>query len=180
MYDRNGLELTTAAADTLNSYRLTAVSIKNRKFIAISNQSYQRKGEWTMFNIGMFKDPRDAAYVAQEYERQYGKHITRQKVTDGEWREFANDFVKNIDIPEWVFPAEGLSIDEMTGESGYRRNHVESAREALVEALQLLKRKIPPLSEVPTLIKKVENKYNTGLSYREAAKEVALTRQVIS
>lgn len=168
--DRNGLEL-TSVSDSLNSYRLTAVNTKIKKIIAYAAGTRKSNNEFNMFTIGQYDDPRDAAYVAQEFEKKVTKAEVRQMVVDGTFADFARKFRNDIEIPVWAYPAEGMSIDEMLG-SVYKRNYVETAREALVEALGIANKKAPALKEAAAMIKKVDDLVKTGLTLRQAAATV--------
>lgn len=169
-FDRNGLEL-TPAADTLNAYRLTAVNTKTKKFSAYAAGTRKSNQEFNMFNIGYYDDPRDAAYVAQEFEKKVSKSQVREMATDGTFAEFAKDFRSNIEIPEWVYPAEGMSIDEMLNTT-YKRNYVVTAREALVEAIKVFNKPVPSLKDAAAMIKKVEAFVKEGMTLRAAAAKV--------
>ena len=173
MYDHNGLEL-TPAADTMNAYRLTAVDLTEKKFSAYASAKPTYKNEWSMIKIGMFKDSRDAAFVAQQFEKHYDKVTVRQMVTDKTFRDVANEFVANLEIPEWQYPAEGFTIEELLGGGYevYKKNYVDNARDALVEAFKVSGKKIPVIAEAKKLIERVEQLYKTGITYREAAKTV--------
>lgn len=168
--DRNGLEL-TLAADTLNAYRLTAVNTKTKKFSAYAAGTRKSNNEFNMFTIGLYDDARDAAYVAQEFEKKVSKSQVREMVTDGTFAEFAKDFRSNIEIPEWVYPAEGMTIDEMLNTT-YKRNYVLNAREALVEAINVFKKPVPSLKDAAAMIKKVEAAVKEGMTLRAAAAKV--------
>lgn len=166
-FDRNGLEL-TPAADTLNAYRLTAVNTKIKKFTAYAAGTRKSNNEFNMFTIGLYNDPRDAAYVAQTFEKKMSKAQVREMVTDGTFAEYAKEFRSNIEIPDWVYPAEGMTIDEMLNTT-YKRNYVLDAREALVEAINVFKKPVPSLKEAAVLIKKVEAAVKEGMTLRAAA-----------
>jgi hypothetical protein len=174
MYDRNGLQL-AASNDpkTKNSYRMTSVDLKERKYFAYARAS-RPKGQmqWSMFKIAGFNDPRDAAFVAQEFEKQHKSEYIRELVTDGLFYKYAKEFAQNIDIPEWKYPAEGYLIEDHLNDYGYKVNRVDSARDALVEAIKVFGLKPPSLKEVPNLIAAVEKNYEEGMSYREAARNV--------
>jgi len=170
MYDRNGLQL-TAQSNTLNSYRLTAVSLKVKKYSAYARAD-RTKGnlEWTMFSIGLFNDPRDAAFVAGEFEKTYTKEQIRQMINDETFRETCNEFKTGLDIPVWQFPAEGLLIHDILSDYKYDRNYVADAKEALREVIKTFKLQVPAMSAIAALVAKVETIYSTGKTYREAAK----------
>ena len=170
MYDRNGLQL-SPVAETMNSYRLTAVDLKNRKYSAYAMASRPKgPNQWAMFPSGtQFKDPRDAAYVAQEFEKHYSKEQVRQMHTDGVLHQVTLEFVENTEIPEWGFPAEGLLIEDILNDYGYKQNRVSSPVEALKEAIKVTGCNTPPLKKVNTLVSAVQEKYDSGFSYREAA-----------
>ena len=168
--DRNGLEL-TPAADTMNAYRLTSVNTSTKKFTAYAAGTRKSNQEFNMFAIGAYTDPRDAAYVAQEFEKKVSKSQVREMVTDGTFAEFAKEFRTNIEIPEWVYPAEGMTIDEMLNTT-YKRNYVLDAREALVEAINVFKKPVPSLKDAAVMIKKVEAAVKEGLTLRAAAAKV--------
>lgn len=169
MFDRNGLEL-TPVAESLNSYKLTAVNVEANRYSAYAAGTRKHKNEWNMFRIGNYKDPRDAAFVAQEFAKQYDQVKVRQLVTDGLFNEVAREFRENIEIPEWQFPAEGLTIEDITCDYGYKTNRVDCAKEALREAVKVFEVQVPSLKEIPTLVKKVQALYDKGHNYREAAK----------
>lgn len=173
MYDRNGLQLSTANAETLNSYRLTAVDLKVRKYSAYARASRPKGNlQWSMFKVGkLFDDPRDAAYIAQEFEKQYTQDQVRTMVTDETFYDVARDFVENIEIPKWDYPAEGLLIEDILNDYGYKVNRVDNAREALVEAINVFGLTTPPLKKGKELINTVNKYYETGMTYREAARK---------
>jgi hypothetical protein len=174
MYDRNGLQLSTAKAETLNTYRLTSVDLTTKKYTAYARAS--RPGgnnQWSMFKIGnQFKDPRDAAYVAQEFEKQYTHEQVRQMYTDGTFYDIGREFVQNLEIPEWNYPAEGLLVEDILNDYGYKQNYVPDAKTALREAISVFGIKPPSIKDIPGLVKKVETLYNEGATYREAAMKV--------
>lgn len=173
MYDRNGLQLTPIKRNNLNSYRLTAVDLTERKYSAYARAYTNQKNVWSMYKIGsLYDDPRDAAFVAQEFEKVYDSHKVRQMVTDGIFYETARQYAKNVEIPEWEFPAEGLLIEDILNDYGYEANRVEDAKSALVEAYKVFQIKPPALKEVPALVKKVEEYFAKGMSYRQAARKV--------
>jgi hypothetical protein len=174
MYDRNGLQLSTAQSETLNSYYKTAVDLTIKKYAAVAYATRRHNNEWAMFTIGDYDDPRDAAYVAQEFFKVYSKESVRTLQTDGEFSQVAREFRETIEIPEWQFPAEGLLIEDILNESanGYKQNYVADARTALLEAINVFKLQTPNLKTAKTLINKVEEAYKTGLSYREAARNI--------
>lgn len=169
MYDHNGLQL-TPMANTMNTYRRTAVNLTERKYAAYA-AAYQSKKEFAMATIGLYKDARDAAYVAQEFEKVYDKYKVRQMITDSTFSTIAREFRENIEIPEWKFPAEGLDFDDILGEK-YRTNYVNNAREALLERIRIVGAKAPALKQATEMIKKVEEFYRNGMNYRQAAMEV--------
>lgn len=179
-YDRNGLEL-TPVSDSLNSYKFTAVDRKNKYFVSyaqatqytkqIQSNKYAEK-IYSMIYIGYHKDPRDAAYVGQVFNELYTEEQIYNMAVDGEFRQIAKDFVNNIEIPKWKHPAEGLTMDDIVGNNSYKKNRVVDAREALVEAIEQFGVKVPSLAEVKNMIAHVEELYNNGYSYRNAAKTV--------
>lgn len=173
MYDHNGLQL-TPAADTMNAYRRTAVNLGEKKFSAYAASRPRFKGDFSMHSIGMYKDPRDAAFVAQEFEKLYDKEKVRQMVTDGTLTEIARDFRETIEIPEWQYEPEGFTIEELLngGYEEYKRNYVDNAKEALVEALRVAEKKTPDLKTAKKMIEEVENLKASGMTYRNAAKTV--------
>jgi hypothetical protein len=172
MFDRNGLEL-SPVADTKNAYKLTSVNVKRGKFNAYARSAFRNKNEFTMCNFAKFDDPRDAAFVAQEFAKEYDKEAVRQMVVDGTFLEVANEFVAGLEIPEWKFPAEGLTIDDILCDYSYTKNHVPTARDALIEVFKVFGGKPPAVAEATKMIKKVDELYNSGMSYREAARQVA-------
>jgi hypothetical protein len=172
MYDRNGLEL-SPVAETFNSYRLTAINMSKRKYTAYAQASRDRgEKQWSMFNIADFDDPRDAAFVAQEFAKLYDRYQIRQMVTDGSFREVCKEFLSNLEIPEWQFPAEGLSFEDITGDYGYRQNYVSDARQAVLEVIRMYQMPTLDLAAAKQKIAEVEKFYARGLTLREAAKFV--------
>ena len=174
MYDRNGLQLSTAKANTLNTYRLTAVDLNNKKYAPYARASKPKGNlQWSVFNIGtLYKDPRDAAYIAQEFEKLYNPDQVREMVTDGVFYDVARDFVESTEIPEWQFPAEGLLIEDILNDFGYKQNYVSDSKSALREVISVFGLKAPSLKDINGLVAKVEELYNEGASYRQAAKIV--------
>ena len=172
MFDRNGLKLSSPERESLNTYYRTAVDLTSKTYSAVAYATAEFKNQWSMFTIGDFKDPRDAAYVAQEFFKQYDKNAVRLLAKDGDWTEVAREFRQNIEIPTWQYPAEGLSIEDILGETGrgYKNNYVSDARAALVEVIKVFELKTPDLKMAKTLINKVEEAYKGGKSYREAAR----------
>lgn len=168
-YDLNGLEL-TPMAETLNSYFLTAVQTKLRKYEAYAAGT-SKKNVWTKHRIGMFNDPRDAAFVAQEFARIYSKDTVDELVRDGNFAEVAKEFRETIEIPEWKYPAEGLDFDDIEGGS-YKLNYVNNARDALVEAIKVLGKKVPSIADAKKMISKVEDSVAEGMTYRTAAHQL--------
>jgi hypothetical protein len=169
-YDMNGLQL-TSVSESKNSYRLTAVDLKQKKIAAYAASKPPHQNVWSMHNIGLYKDPRDAAFVAQEFEKKYDKITVRQMIVDGTFYDIAREFRQNIDIPEWKYPAEGMTIEEMLG-SKYKMNYVNNARDALLEAMKVENIKSPIVSKAKEMMAKVENLAKTGITFREAAKQV--------
>lgn len=169
-YDLNGLQL-TPAADTMNTYRLTAVNLREQKFSAYAASRPSHRNEFSMHTIGLYSDPRDAAFVAQEFEKRYNKDEVRTLVKDGLFAAVARHFRETIEIPEWQYPAEGLTIEEMLGGS-YTRNYVDNARDALVEAIKVTGAKAPPLAQAKALMARVEELVRGGITYRMAARQV--------
>lgn len=173
MYDHNGLEL-TPMSDTMNSYKMTAVDLTKKKFIAYVRSAVRSKNEFSMFNISFHNDPRDAAFVAQEFAKKYSKEVVRSMVIDGTFKEFAKEFSENLEIPVWKYYAEGFSIEELIngGFEEYQKNYAATAKDAIVEAIKVLGKKTPDLKTAKAIIEKVENLYKTGMSYRAAANQI--------
>lgn len=169
-YDQNGLQL-TPVSDSKNSYRLTAVDLLQKKFAAYAASKPPHNNVWSMHTIGLYKDPRDAAYVAQEFEKIYTKEQVRQMIVDSTFTEIAREFRENIDIPDWKYRAEGMSIEDMLG-GKYTTNYVNNARDALVEAIRVAGVKAPPINKAKELMNKVECLVRTGITYREAARKI--------
>lgn len=169
-YDQNGLEL-TPVSNSLNAYRLTAVDVTAQKYAAYAASKPTHKNEWSMHTIGLYKDPRDAAFVAQEFAKIYDKFAVRQMVIDCTLNQVAKDFRESIDIPEWKYQAEGLSFDDILG-GKYNTNYVNNAKDALVEALRVSNMKAPALKVAIEMMSKVENLVKSGMTYRSAAKFV--------
>jgi len=174
MYDRNGLQLSTAQSETLNTYRLTAVDLKTRKYNAYAQASRPKgQNQWAMFHIGtQFKDPRDAAFIAQEFEKVYDKDQVRRMHTDGIFYEVAREFISKTEIPEWKYKAEGLLVEDILNDYGYKHNYVPDSKTALREVISVFGLKTPKLKEVKQLVEQVETLYNQGMTYREAARKV--------
>ena len=166
----NGLQL-TPVYDSKNSYRLTAVDLTQKKFAAYAASKPPHNNVWSMHTIGMYKDPRDAAYVAQEFEKVYTKEQVRQMIVDATFTETARDFRENIEIPEWRYRAEGMSIDEMIG-GNYKTNYVDNAKDALVEAIRVHGVKAPALAIAKKMMAEVENLVRQGMTYRYAAHKI--------
>ena len=173
MFDHNGLEL-TPAAETMNAYRLTAVDLKAKKFAGYARAKPRFKDDWSMYRIGYFSDPRDAAYVAQAFEKKFDSVKVRQMVTDGLFDEIAVEFSSSLEIPEWKYQAEGFSVEELIngGYEEYKKNYVDNAKEALVEFFKVTNTKPPTLEVAKKLIADVEKMYKTGKTYRESAKAI--------
>lgn len=168
MYDRNGLEL-TSVSDAKTAYKHTAANVKQRNYSAVVSA---KGANFRMQTIGQFNDDRDAAFIGQEFARLYDEIAVGQMVVDGTFREIADTFVLTTDTPEWQYPSEGMTFDEMIGDETYTKNRVASAREALVEAINTFNQPTPPIKEAKKLIEKVEQLYKGGISYREAARVV--------
>jgi hypothetical protein len=170
MYDHNGLEL-TPMAETMNSYKMTNVNLTRKKFAAYARATAKHAKEMSMFDIAYFDDPRDAAFIAQEFAKKFSKETVRSMVTDGTFKETAKEFAQNLEIPEWKYQAEGFSIEELLngGYEEYKKNYAATAKDALVEAIKVLGKKTPDLKTSKIIIEKVENLYKTGMNYRDAA-----------
>lgn len=166
-YDLNGLQL-TPVSDSLNAYRLTAVDTVNEKYSAYAASKPTHKNEWSMHTIGLYKDPRDAAHVAQEFAKLHDKVKVRQMIIDGTFTEIAREFRENIEIPEWKYPAEGLSFEDILG-GKYKTNYVNNAKDALLEAMRVFNIKAPALNIAKKMMDEVENLARQGMSYRSAA-----------
>ena len=170
IYDQNGLQL-SEVAETMNAYRLTAVDKTVKKFVAYARAARSSNDEWSMYDLGFFKDPRDAAYAAQEFELLYTKEQIRQMVIDKVFYETARDYRETLEIPEWQYPAEGLDMDDILGGS-YKMNYVNNAREALVEALGVMNKKVPVLAIAKLMMNEVEKLVKNGTTYRNAAHKI--------
>lgn len=172
-YDRNGLEL-TPICNSKNSYKFTTVVPASRKYAAYA-QAVRFSGVFSMVTIGKFDDPRDAAYIGQMFSKQYDINQVYQMVIDKTFDQVAEQFIKDTEIPEWKYPAEGLDWDDILGVKGSTKNRVDSAREALIEALKNAGKPIPVLAKAKQMIAEVEKLYNQGMSFRGAAKHVVAT-----
>lgn len=175
-YDRNGLQL-SPVKHSMNAYRLTSVDVTNKKFDAYINVVWDDPSRYKMHEIGSYKDPRDAAYVAQEFEKihfsdERSKSYVKDLINEGKFAAFAREFRQSIEIPEWQYPAEGLDMEDITNDYGYKQNRVEDARQALIECIKVFNLTPPPLNQAKNLIAKVEGLYKKGKGYREAAKLV--------
>lgn len=169
-YDNNGLEL-TPVANSLNAYRLTAVDMTEKKYAAYAASKPRRKNDWSMHTIGLYKDPRDAAFVAQEFAKLHDKVAVRQMITDNTFIDIVRAFRETIEIPVWKFDPEGLSFDDILG-GKYKTNYVNNAKDAIIEALRVFQKKTPSLAEGKILLQKVEAMVKSGLNYRQAAHSV--------
>lgn len=176
-YDMNGLQL-TSVSESKNSYRLTAVDLSQKKIAAYAASKPPHNNVWSMHKIGLYKDPRDAAFVAQEFEKKYDKSAVRQMIVDGTFYEIAREFRETIEIPEWKYPAEGMTIDEMIG-GKYKTNYVNNSRDALLEAIRIANIKVPPINKAKEMMNSVEDFVRSGITYREAAKKVVFAEFLI-
>ena len=175
MYDHNGLEL-TPMSETMNSYKMTSVDLKRKRFCAYA-QATQKHKEFSMFSVSFHKDPRDAAFIGQEIAKKFSKDAVRSMMVDGTAKEILRGFAASLEIPEWKYQAEGFSIEELLngGFDDYKKNYAATAKDALVEAIKLLRKKTPDLKTAKEILDKVEALYKSGLTYREAAKQVLET-----
>ena len=169
MYDRNGLALSPVATSN-NAYVFTSLNIRQRKFNAYARMAGARK-EFTMLNFGAFNDPRDAAHIAQEFNKAYCKDQIRQMYVDDTFQEIAKEFINNTEIPDWKYPAEGLTVADIECDYGYTDNWVAGPREALVEVIKVFGIKPPPLNEAKVLVQKVSQLVASGMSLRQAARQ---------
>lgn len=173
MYDRNGLEL-SPIAETKNAYKLTSVNMRLRKYNAYARSAHRNRKEFTMLNFPQkFDDPRDAAFAAQEFAKLYDKEAVRQMAVDGVFTDIARELVDNLEFPEWQFPAEGITIQDILCDYGYTKNHVTTARDALVEVFKVFSIRPPQVKQATKMITEVEALYQSGMSLREAARKVA-------
>lgn len=176
-YDQNGLEL-SPIAECKNAYLRTTVDLTAKKFTAYAYAKATRTGEWTMYTFARFDDARDAAFVAQEFQKKYPPEVCRQMVTDGTLLETGRQFAADLEIPEWKYPAEGFTIEEHLngGYSDGMKNYVDNARDAMREALKAAHKKAPKLSMVSAILSKIEMiKMEQNVTYRIAAQQVTLT-----
>ena len=169
MYDRNGLEL-SPIQESLNAYKFTATNTKARNYSAYA-QLTRNRGLYSMATIGKYKDARDAAFVGQAFAKVFNEQQAYEMVLDKTFEEVAADFVSKLEIPEWKYPAEGLDWDDIHGSNGCK-NRVDNAKDALIEALKIMKKQTPALPKAKKMIEEVEALYQTGKSYRESAKIV--------
>lgn len=170
MYDRNGLEL-SPIQDSMNAYKFTAVNPAIRAYSAYA-QATRGKGIYSMVTIARFDDPRDAAFVGQEFAKRFTEDDVYQMVIDKTFDDIAKDFVDNLDFPVWQYPAEGLDWDDIIGNDGTKQNRVDNARDALIEAIKAAGKATPALAQAKKMIAEVESLYHNGMSFREAAKNV--------
>ena len=169
MYDRNGLEL-TPIGNSMNSYKFTAVNPKYRNYSAYA-QATRNKGLYSMVIIAKYDDPRDAAFIGQEFAKKFTTEQIYEMAHDKSFDDIAKQFIEDMEIPEWQYPAEGMDWDDILG-SDSKKNRVADARDALVEALKISKKKAPTVAVAKQMINEVESHYNQGMSYRAAAKFV--------
>jgi len=171
-YDRNGLKL-SPVSNSLNSYLHTAVNLNNKKYAAYAQASRPNgQNQWAMFKIGFFEDPRDAAFVAQSFQNKYTRENIRQMVTDNIFDEIVSEFMETIEIPEWVYPPEGILMEDIISDYGYKKNRVSDAKDALREVISVFGLKPPPLKDVKNIVSDVEALYKKGMTYREAARKI--------
>lgn len=169
MYDRNGLELTPVQT-SLNAYKYTAVNVKGRDYTAYA-QAARNRGIYSMVTIAKFDDARDAAFIGQEFAKKYTVEQVYEMVLDKSFSDVAERFVEDTEIPEWQYPAEGLDWDDILGNSD-KKNRVADAKDALVEALKISKKKTPVVTVAKQMVNEVDTLYKQGMSYRAAAKIV--------
>lgn len=175
MYDRNGLELTESNRESYNSYKFTAVDFNTKRFSAYAASDKYNSHKFCMHTIKQYKDPRDAAYVGQRFRELYTKQQVSDMISSGSFREIVNEFLEGIEIPEWKYPPEGLTIEELLGEDTikYSKNYVDNPKDALREAITIFEiSKIPPIPVVNILLSRVEEYYSEGFTYRQAATKV--------
>lgn len=170
MYDRNGLEL-SPIHDSLNAYKFTAVNTATRTYSAYA-QATRKKGIYSMVTIARFDDARDAAFIGQEFGKKFTEQDVHQMVIDKTFGDVAKDFVDQLDIPVWQYPAEGLDWDDIVGSNGDKKNRVDNARDALIEALKAAGKSTPALAQAKKMVAEVDGLYLNGMSFREAAKNV--------
>ena len=174
MYDFNGLPLTQSVkANSLAAYLHTAMNMKIRKISAYAPIFPNVQMKFAMVKIGLFEDPRDAAYVAMEFNKQYTKDQATQMVVDGTFNEIAKEFVENLEIPEWQHPAEGLSFDEIEGiPADYAMIYSTSAKDAINKVLKEKGLPVPKIEIAKKMISEVEKLHaDTGVSYDLLARE---------
>ena len=174
-YDHNGLELTRSKNDnTSTAYFRTSWNPISKKFQANFYKAYRGRSVNGTDVIREYEDARDAAFVAQEFDRMYTPEQNRLAETDGTIRQITADFVANLVIPTWQYPAEGFDREELINGSfgGYRTNYDSDAREALKEALRVFGKKPPTVDAAREYIKQVEVFHAKGMTYRQAAAQV--------
>lgn len=172
--DRNGLEL-SPNQESLNAYRLTSVNTKGKYYSANAYSNPDRRLTYAMHLIKNCKDPRDAAFIAQEFEKHYSRDVVTDMVLSGDFKQAVEEFLSNLEIPEWKYPAEGLTFEEMECDWGYKKNYVTDAREALIEAFSIFGVKKFPLNTIPIFIAELESRvFDGSKTYRTAAREMAM------
>lgn len=174
MYDQNGLELSPISERAKTAYKNTAANERARTFSAIANAN---GAKFRMRTIKRYKDDRDAAFVGQEFAKLYDEHAVGQMIRDCTFDEVVGEFLAGLEIPEWQFPSEGMTFDEMAGDETYEKNRVENMELALKEALKMF---LPDECPLPKLFKAQQmwhaanELYAGGMSRREAAKTVVI------
>lgn len=174
MFDFNGLPLTQSVkADSLAAYLHTTMNMKIRKFGAYAPIFPNVQMKFSMASIGMFEDARDAAYVAMEFNAAYSKEQSTQMIIDGTFKEVAKEFIENLEIPEWKYPAEGLTFDEIEGlPADYKMIYSTSAKDAISKILKEFGLPVPKIEIAKKMISEVEKLHaDTGVSYDLLARE---------
>lgn len=173
--DRNGLFLSARAGKTVNTYYLTALDRMLLKWQAYTRLSKLNNTEMTLRSVGFYDDPRDAAYVAQAWQRKFSGDDVRKMVENDTFAEETRKFRDNLKIPKWMFPAEGMSAAEIVyyeaATKAAKEFPSEDPKQCLRIALKMfMAGYVPPLAIVNFLFK--EMKEETTLSTWEAAKKV--------
>jgi hypothetical protein len=174
-YDFNGLPLSpvTDSANSNNAYLYAHMDWNNHKYVAKTPIILNNVTRTPHAFLGSYDDARDAAFVAMTFAETYSKDAATAMYMDGTFRDVVDEFLANLEIPEWKYPSEQITFAEFENakEEGYTTNRVEGAREAILEILKIKNLKAPNLTEAKALIAKVEAMVKAGThNYRQAAK----------
>lgn len=174
MYDHNGLELSPVDSNTMNSYKFTAVDLTTKRYWAYARSDlWKIAKKFSMHNIHSYKDPRDAAFVGQEFNKAFSNEQVRELIRSGDFRDVVNEFLENLEIPVWKYPAEGLLIEDILNDYKFEKNYCDTAQEALREYFANFDGPRPALDKVKRMIARVEKYAKENFcGYRVAVKNI--------